>query len=405
MSDVVQSIAKQKNRSKLARLVVTLATAVYEARGSRLGDGVLEVLAELELTPEKTAFADFQLSEVLQQDSNGEEVSPEQLAVIGALFAMGVAQLRLDDDNALELAKKVTWLGANSVVDASPWLSTYLEEGSGSRALWQALGQCAAEAVQRNRAEGMVALACLASSDDPAAAEALSGIAVDDCDRTIALLLAGLRKAQRSSRTSYSDELPTVPRLAGEELAPSALQGEVVARRLGGAGLMLQTLSGILLLRWLWRGLSVGVLRLQRRAEVRMDSKGIELRVERSILGRPLSEKHSHIPWDNLARLSRELRYPQLAAYTGLGCALIGTYIGVSFLVDGVRAASPWLIGLGLGLPLLGLLCDFLFARLLAARRGQGFLDVRARKGRGFTVRCDELDAIDTFLHQARNHR
>ena len=80
------------------------------------------------------------------------------------------------------------------------------------------------------------------------------------------------------------------------------------------------------------------------------------------MLGRLLREHSTVIPREGLVRVTRDVRYPSLAMYAGLIALAIGSYLGVGLVVDGVRAASPSMLGTGLFIALLGLGLDFVLS-------------------------------------------
>jgi hypothetical protein len=145
--------------------------------------------------------------------------------------------------------------------------------------------------------------------------------------------------------------------------------------------LVLWAVTGLLLLRWALRGLGRGVLRVKRPAELCVASSGITLSSRIEMLGRTLRSSEVHLPFENVARAVREVRYPRLGTYVGLLSLAIGSYFGVSWFLDGARAASPSLLGLGAVVFGLGVLVDFVFAVLLPAGAGRTRLVIMPRKG------------------------
>ncbi|HTJ84965.1 MAG TPA: hypothetical protein VL400_24775, partial [Polyangiaceae bacterium] len=105
-------------------------------------------------------------------------------------------------------------------------------------------------------------------------------------------------------------------------------------------------------------------LRLRRPATVTVGADGVRARIRTEILGRAMKERDVFIPRAGLSRAAREVRFPRLATYVGIGALLVGSYLGVRFLVDGARSGSPELLGLGLGVLVGALALDYVLSLL-----------------------------------------
>ncbi len=161
----------------------------------------------------------------------------------------------------------------------------------------------------------------------------------------------------------------------------STLHGERAALPRGPLLTVLLAISGLLLVIELWRLIGRYVLSLRRTVEVRVTSAGLEVRTRTAMLGKTLLEGATVIPRDGLVRVTREIRYPGLPMYAGLGALAIGSYVGVGLFVDGARAGSPSMLGMGLLIALVGLAIDFAFSSLIPGARGRSRLLIVPRRG------------------------
>src|SRR5579863_2116025 len=108
-------------------------------------------------------------------------------------------------------------------------------------------------------------------------------------------------------------------------------------------------LTGVLLVARAVRLLARFVLSYKRPAEVTLaEDGGLRVRWTTQVLDRTLRDGDVLVPRGSLVRASREVLYPRMAAYAGLLALVVGSYVGVSTLVDGIRSGSPSLIAGGL---------------------------------------------------------
>src|SRR6266542_2606544 len=163
--------------------------------------------------------------------------------------------------------------------------------------------------------------------------------------------------------------------------SPAMFEGELRAPPRGPLLTAVLALTGILLMIELGRLIGRYVLTFRRPTEVRLTETGLEIRGRTLMLGKVLREHASVIPREGIVRVSREVRYPSLAMYAGLIALALGSYLGVGLVVDGVRAASPSMLGTGLLIALLGLGLDFAFSSLVPGVAGQSRVVLVPRRG------------------------
>ena len=109
------------------------------------------------------------------------------------------------------------------------------------------------------------------------------------------------------------------------------------------------------------------------------------------------------IPVESLLHASREVRYPRLGLYAGLFALALGSYFGVSQLVDGVRTGSPELIGIAALLLAAGVGLDYLLENAGSGLRGKCRVVLVPRKGPA--VALGEVDAAAADAALARLKR
>jgi hypothetical protein len=134
------------------------------------------------------------------------------------------------------------------------------------------------------------------------------------------------------------------------------------------------------------------------------DDGGVRVRWRVELLGRTLRDRQALLPRAALLRATREIRYPRLALYAGLLALAVGSYIGVTAFVDGVRAASPSLLASGLAIFALGLALDFALSSIAPGARGRCRLLLSQRGGAALCLGGVDPQRADAILaHLARS--
>ena len=188
------------------------------------------------------------------------------------------------------------------------------------------------------------------------------------------------------------------PEAISNDDAPSTLQGDLAAFPRGPVLTALLAVTGLLLLIELGRLVGRYVFSLRRTAEVRVTAAGLEVRTRTAMLGKTLLENATVIPREGLVRVTREIRYPGLPMFAGLGELALGSYVGVGLFVDGARAESPSMLGTGLLIALLGLAVDFGLSSLLPGATGRSRLLIVPRRGTQLCLAGVEVASADRIL-------
>jgi len=373
---VVSSLVRHPHLSRLAehvrqRVLWAAANRSRSMGGPETGDGNGDGLSEDESACE--------LGDVAAILERGPE-NPTEALLLATLVMLGVAsELPSQPEAQLRLVSELIWLTAHTELDPL----RVVDDALGERAavLWPRVAQVVQDpksvAADFARAEALAAAAALSASSSDAARQCSAELAARIDDPLVRTVLC-----------PPSPEHQT--RLSGE-LAPPPRHAAVVAA-LG--------LTGILALLHVARLIGRYALALRRPVEVRLGPEGLELSHRTELLGRVLRDRRVLVPLHNLQRVAREVRYSRLGLYVGLFALAVGTYLGISLFVDGVRVpgGSPPLLGMGVLVVLLGLGLDFGLSSLSDTARGKCRLVILPRKGKSLCVAELEPRQTDALL-------
>lgn len=376
-------------RDALSKLVRTVALSAADEQRARLGDGLDELLADSELGEGDGVVGQIDVVKALAR------VEPPVLAgrvAVALLLARGIALEPPDDEaSARRLAEQLTWLTCQTWIDALWCLDEALDDATAAR-VWAGLATLIEEhdgrGAPKGRGEALAAAAALGISRHPAAVEQQKRLSASLRDPLLTSLL------RTGVTTAGGEDTATVP-----FLRPSAsLAGEIVPFPLGPVGLVLWSLSGLILVRYLFRFVATVILRRRRPADVTVGHDGVMLRSRLCLLGRTITQSDVHIPLANLAKAERQVRYPRLGLYAGLIALSVGTYFGTWLVTDGSRAGSPSLIGVGALIVGAGVALDLIFSTLLPAGRNKHRLLFVPRTGRAIALATHDADAAERAM-------
>jgi hypothetical protein len=285
------------------------------------------------------------------------------------------------DDGVARVADALLWIAASTPIDAWP----AIDEALGDRAarLWSA----AAEALERSdagsarlsRPQQILAAHGLAQSTSPRAATLRASLSASLRDPTLRAILS---------------VRPSAARPRGAAVAA----GEIVAPPRSAPALFLLVVTGILPIVALARLVGRFALRIRRPAELVVDHAGVTVKSRTEVLGRTLRQRELHIPTPALARAAREVRFPRAALYAGVASLVVGSYLGLRLFIDGFRAGSLELLGIGAGMVLLGLVVDYALSHVGVAAKGRCRVLFEPRRGDGIAVADVDPDLADAAL-------
>jgi hypothetical protein len=367
---VLEEIASRPRGDDLARLVHTAAFAAADEKRARIEDGLAELVERARL---KADDAETSYGNVLRALERGgiEAAGSATRALLAGLLARGVALSPPTSAEAeARVAESLVWLAANTSIDALTSIDAALDEKADG--LWLAVATLirrvdAGTAPLVGRAGAIIAASALRDSTSAAARSEVRALAEDARDPIVRTLL--------TPASSASGAPP------GPDGPASIAVGEMVPAPHGPVALVLLGFTGILAVMHLGRLLGQVALRYRRPAELQVSAKGVVIVTRTELLGRTLKERTIHIPIEALLRATREIRYPRLALYVGLGALAIGSYLGISLFVDGARAGSPELLGIGLLLVIVGIALDYVLANIVPSGKRSCRIVLIPRKG------------------------
>jgi hypothetical protein len=410
----MSAIAEHPRAGELAKVIATLALSAAEERRARIGDGLEELLADHKLDDAQGTVAGVDVVAALRRlaaEGDRAELSHDERDTLAALFALGIRESLPTEDPELDaLARKLCWLACHTFIDVLPMIDDVI--GSRAEAIWQAAFRLVRDSDGRGardgRAEALAAIAALSQSGSSAAESALRVLEDELTDPLLraAAIRGGEQAGDEPDNAPAADDGDEVDEDAATRPRPrrslaskrATASGELVPAPLGPIGLFVSAITGVLLLRWLLRFVTRVLLRCQRPTELKIDPTGITLSSRLDVLGRTVRASETVIPYTNLARAAREIRYPRLAMYAGLIALAIGSFIGTSIVSDGSWGRSPSLILLGAAIFGVGVLVDLLLSSLWPSRRGRYRLVFVLRTGRTLALEIGDAKAADDAI-------
>lgn len=372
----------------LAHVVRTALLSAADEQRTRFGDGLSELLSDADLQVSDGDIGGINVLEALDTATETPHALPGDAAdLLQRLLLKGVA-LGDDERSNERTASAICWLAAHTAIDPLTGLDDAL--GVEAEALWSALAtRCKDGSVARG--ERLVAATALAGSDSSAARAACVSLREQVADP---LVLAALQTVEASSSLAGGAS----PSVAPAEVVEPKVSGELMPNPSGPVALFLQAVTGVLLLRYVIRLIGRILLRARRPAELVVSRAGVTVSSHLEVLGRTVRSSKLHIPTDNLARASIEVRYPRIAMYIGLIMLALGTFVGASLVAEGLSVGSTYFILWGAAVFGVGVALDMILASLWPSRTGDKRMIFVPRKGRRFTVGTrDEQAATDAL--------
>ena len=390
-SAVLAEISAHERGDDLARLVHTVAFAAVDERRANLSEGLSEAAERLGID---NKLAETPYGNVLRalEKGSAEASGSATRALLAVLLARGVALSPPKGTEAeARVAEALVWLATHTSVDALGAIDTTL--GSGASGLWMAVGELVRKADDGRapvlgRAGAVIAAAALRQSTSDIARREARVLATEVKDPIVRSLVEG-----SSSPAGGSSQVARV-----DDGEAAVATGELQSGPRGPAMLLLLGVTGILAAMHVARFVGRVALRYRRPAEIRVTATGVTLKARTELLGKVLREREVHIPVEGLARAAREVKYPRLPMYAGLFALALGSYLGISFFIDGARAGSPELLGVGAILVALGVALDYALENASNAVQGRCRLVLIPRKGPAVALGLVDPTVADAAL-------
>jgi hypothetical protein len=310
---------------------------------------------------------------------DGGAQDPDSRAIVSAMLAVGIVHCPQDlgDAQSLTVAQLV-WLTTHTPCHPFGALDTLIDERRATD-LYRTVAEIAVGSLRPSgfgRPEALTAAVLLVQSTTEAATRATGDAARAAADPLVRLVLE-----QRGQ-------------------LGAGLHGELTPAPRGVAITLLLAVTLLLVVVHVARLVARFALGYKRPALVRLTPEGLSISWRTELLGRSLRERSTLLPTAALARITREVRYARAGLYAGLGALVLGTFVGVSLLVDGLRVpggSGPLLLLAALCL-LAGVGLDFALSSLSDTVRGSCRLVVVPRRGRALCLRSLSPRATDALL-------
>ncbi len=132
-----------------------------------------------------------------------------------------------------------------------------------------------------------------------------------------------------------------------------------LARRLSWAPVrVVAIVTGFVLVRGVLALIGRFLLMLRRRATVTVSGGSLTLDVKWSIMGKVFRETRTVSPIGSVEAAGFENRKRYVHLLIGFGCLAVGVWVGVQYLVDGLRSGYPLLALVGAGIVAAGVIVD-----------------------------------------------
>lgn len=372
---LLEQIALHPRIDDLARLATDCVMDAANSRDANIESIVAARCRQSGISDEEAATPVGNVIESLKGVGSDPSSATLVAALVGRTLAKAPPQgVDAEDETAGKLVRAAAWTGVD--------VMAVLDEIAPDRAsaLWGAI----ADAIQRSdaqgtgtsRADALVAASLLVSSNNDKAKE---------------------RRSELASAVRWP-VLARVLGASGATQALSELRGELAPIPRGPVATFFLGLTGWLVVSHIARLIARVALQYRRPAEVRVTAKGVVVRSSTRLLGKVLRESENVLPLEGLVRATREVRFPRAATYAGLLALAFGSYVGVSWLVDGVRASSFSLAAAGILVMALGIALDFVLLSLLPGRKGTCRLVLVPKRGGITCVGGVDIAAADAVL-------
>lgn len=374
-----QALAEAERLGDVVRITRAVVGQAAEARRAEVADPgrVNELADELGLARDAADTPYGNALSVLERAPDGETERALCRALAAHLFAER-PEGDVDDDE--RIAADMLWLAAQTPFDATP----LVDRAFGDRApeIWAAVAErVRREAPRPGSARAEVIVGCAALASAASAAKEAEKLAAELKDPALVALLSTARADERAA-TRMEGELTSPPR------------GPVATALLGATGILFFAAGA--------RAIARLALGFRRPAEVVLDDRGVRIKARTELLGRTLGEKEIVLLKSSLVKATREVRYPRLGVYAGLLALAIGSLVGVSLFVDGVRAASPSLLVWGLIVVALGIALDFALTSLVPGKAGVCHVAFAPKSGKAVCVSGVDVARADAALQRLK---
>jgi hypothetical protein len=158
---------------------------------------------------------------------------------------------------------------------------------------------------------------------------------------------------------------------ATAEARPVTITGQLVRRLAWAPVRVLAVITGLIVIRGILGLVVRYLLVLRRRATATVEDGTLTLDVEWTLFGRTIRRTRTAAPISDLEAAQFENRRLYVHLLIGFGCLVLGVWLGIQWLVDGLRAGYPYLALIGAGIVAAGIVIDLVLYLLVPETRGR----------------------------------
>jgi hypothetical protein len=205
----------------------------------------------------------------------------------------------------------------------------------------------------------------------------------------------GMDEPDSPSAAASEAAAPATVRLGAEQVV-----GRVLPDHASGVSLFFQVVTGFILMRLIARYTLRYVFRYQDQGRVWLAPEGVMLERTTELFGRVLRTQRTALV--DLVSVSKEAEFPRAGLVLGLGALALGSFVGVGFVVEGLRSASGSVVAFGSLLVALGIVLDLALEWLDRKRNAQAVLALKWKRS-GLRLAHNQGPAVDRFLEEVRS--
>jgi len=180
---------------------------------------------------------------------------------------------------------------------------------------------------------------------------------------------------------------------AARSSTPVQISGQLVRRLAWAPVRVLAVISGLILIRGIVALVVRHLLVLRRRATATVEDGNLTLEVEWSLFGRKIRNTRTTAPIRDLDGVRFENRRLYVHLLIGFGCLVVGVWLGIQWLVDGLRAGYPYLALIGAGVVAAGVVIDLVLYLIIPETKGRNRLVLAVGPWRMTLAGVDDHDA------------
>lgn len=410
LARVIEEVGDHVHGAKLSEIATRVLLDRAEGLGEHLDTdpGLAEKLAkESKLEREERLLDGADPFEELQRGPT----STKRAALLGALLARGIA-IQLEeakDESATKdavsgLLERLDWLEATTALSPYETLTAILESHT-AEVFWRTVAQDLVHTSRQSQPEspnvvarqqyGLLARASALTHAPKKVKRTLATNVLADLEssvlkRVALAAIAGVDDTENRANKSEHEQREVVGARAASAARIPELKGELERRPWSGTARLLAAVTGVLLIRWLYRLGARYLMGWRREASIKVTVNTVTVEEKVHLLGRVIREGTTTHSLRSLRNGAVERRFRYLHLLVGaLGLVLLMT-VGVNFLVEGACSGYSPLALFGLAIIGGGILLDVLLEVLIPGKKSVS--TVTLDFGRRKLVRLRHID-------------